>query len=183
MYISKKNRNFARSFYNGHSMSREVKNKLLLFAHQWGTPFFCAGLWFFGYWLVRFLYETPSSIVEVAWIFIVFFLEVVVTFFDMFVGHPNAKMRAKILIPIAALLLFVAGVIAVLFHVSEQLRLGGEEDAQFLPLTIAFALATLIKFMQVWLPNNFPSYMVEVEVAQSGGVYKRNYSALGNVNE
>lgn len=163
-------------------MSRENKNTLLLFAHQWGTPFFCAALWFFGYWLVQFLYKTPSPIVEVAWIFIVFFLEVVVTFFDMFVGHPNAVMRSKILIPIAALLFFVACVLALLFHVYENIRISSDDNAQFLPLTIAFGLASLIKFMQVWLPNNFPTYMVGVEIAQSGGIYKRNYSAPRSVN-
>ena len=86
-------------------MSREDKNKMLLFAHQWVTPFFCAGLWLFGYWLVQYIYDdTPSPIVGVAWIFIVFFLEIVVTFFDIFVGHPNVTMKSRILIPIAILL-------------------------------------------------------------------------------
>lgn len=150
---------------------------MLLVAHQWVTPFFCASLWFFGYWLAQFLYPDPSPVVDVAWIFIVFFLEVVVTFFDMFIGHPNLVMRARVLIPIGVLLFFVACVLGLLFHVSEKTGDGMTNQVRLVLLTVTFGLASLIKFMQVWLPNNFPKYVVGVEIAQSGVVYKRNYSA------
>lgn len=163
-------------------LSNDIKNKLMLFAHQWVTPFFCAGLWFFGYWLVKSLYVNPSPIIQVAWIFIVFFLEIVVTFFDMFFEHPNASIRARILIPIAVVMLFVAIVVGGLFHVNEMMlnSENGENDMNEiigLLLTILFGVASLIKFMQVWLPNNFHSHVVDVEISRNGGDYKRHFPA------
>ena len=149
----------------------------MLFAHNWATPFFCASLWLFGYWLVQFLCKDSSPIVGVAWIFIVFFLEVVVTFFDMFVEHPNIAMKSRILVPIGILLLFVASTLALLFYVSEKIGGDMKQEYKLILLTITFGMASLIKFMQVWLPNNFPKYIVGIVVAQSGGVYKRNFSA------
>lgn len=161
-------------------LSNDIKNKLMLFAHQWVTPFFCAGLWFFGYWLVKYLYVPSSPIIQVAWIFIVFFLEIVVTFFDMFFAHPNASIRARILIPIALVMLFVAIVVGGLFHVNETIILAENntnEKMMGLLLAIWFGVASLVKFMQVWLPNNFQSFVVDVDISRNGGDYKRHFPA------
>lgn len=146
--------------------------KIIGAVHKWGMPTFRTALWIGGCIVSVCLKledakELLGSIpVDLLILFIIFFFELSATFVDVSLVNYKSSIKFSILLPMA-LIIILMGILLSCYIMFFQSKCMGWIYGAIVPLAG-------IKFLEVWLPNNF-AYFVNNYMCTESGLYVPHY--------
>ena len=146
--------------------------KTIRAVHKWGVPTFRTALWIGGCIVSVCLKlegakELLGSIpIDLLILFVIFFMELSVTFIDVSIVNYKSSIKFLILLPMA-LIVILMGLLLVCYIVYFQSKCMGWIYGAIVPLAG-------IKFLEVWLPSNF-AYFENNYMCTELGLYVPHY--------
>lgn len=154
-----------------------MKEKVYYFIHSWIIPLLHAALWIIAYYGRDKFFSPYNSevwypVVDVAILCVVFFMEIVITLFDIFFANSKYAASMSLFIPVAVFVGLLTAIFA--FVALYMVNFEGSAASKFLWWIIISSAGA--KYMEIWMQNNVSIFVDNYyQTLRKDGIYAEHY--------